>query len=364
MEQNAQRELRAVDPDWTVRELMARLAKALDSDGPALTFGAISATHVPDDISVVLETTGSSGVSKAVGISASALRASAQASNTFLEAVPGNTWSLLLPLTHIAAVNVLLRAQELGTEAFDLRSHSGAYPPADFTAIVPTQLFRALNHDENLLKHLVDAQAVLVGGAHLSSDLHQRALEAGINIVTTYGMTETTGGCVYNGSPLEGVEVSITADSRIAIKGKTLAKSYIDDEKSWNSNLFDGWFHASDLGHFEDGKLVVDGRVDDVIISGGENLSLSAIENSLHSHFSDSNFSAFAVSDPQWGDALHLAVETDATLDQTAITDYLVETFGVTAKPKGFLQVANFPLIGIGKVDRKKLAEIFLGGSH
>ena len=364
MEQNAQRELRAVDPDWTVRELMARLAEALDSDGPALAFGATSATHVSDDISVVLATTGSSGISKAVGISASALRASAQASNTFLTARPGNSWSLLLPLTHIAGVNVLLRAQELGTEAIDLRNHSGAYPPADFTAIVPTQLFRALNHDENLLKHLVDAKAVLVGGAHLSSDLHQRALEAGINIVTTYGMTETTGGCVYNGSPLEGVEVSITADNRIAIKGKTLAKSYIGDEKSWNANLVDGWFHTSDLGRFEDGKLVVDGRVDDVIISGGENLSLSAIENSLHSHFSGGNFSAFAVSDSQWGDALHLAIETDASPDQAAITEYLVEVFGVVAKPKGFLKVAKFPLIGIGKVDRKKLAEIFLGGSH
>ena len=364
MEQNAQRELRAVDPDWTVRELMARLAEALDSDGPALAFGGTSATHVSDDISVVLATTGSSGISKAVGISASALRASAQASNTFLAARPGNSWSLLLPLTHIAGVNVLLRAQGLGTEAIDLRNHSGAYPPADFTAIVPTQLFRALNQDKNLLKHLVDAKAVLVGGAHLSLDLHQHALEAGINIVTTYGMTETTGGCVYNGSPLEGVEVSITADNRIAIKGKTLAKSYIGDNKSWNANLIDGWFHTSDLGRFEDGKLVVDGRVDDVIISGGENLSLSAIENSLHSHFSGGNFSAFAVSDSQWGDALHLAIETDASPDQAAITEFLVEVFGVVAKPKGFLKVAKFPLIGIGKVDRKKLAEIFLGGSH
>jgi len=364
MEQNAQRELRAVDPDWTVRELMARLAEALDSDGPALAFGGTSATHVSDDISVVLATTGSSGISKAVGISASALRASAQASNTFLAARPGNSWSLLLPLTHIAGVNVLLRAQGLGTEAIDLRNHSGAYPPADFTAIVPTQLFRALNQDKNLLKHLVDAKAVLVGGAHLSLDLHQHALEAGINIVTTYGMTETTGGCVYNGSPLEGVEVSITADNRIAIKGKTLAKSYIGDNKSWNANLIDGWFHTSDLGRFEDGKLVVDGRVDDVIISGGENLSLSAIENSLHSHFSGENFSAFAVSDSQWGDALHLAIETDASPDQAAITEFLVEVFGVVAKPKGFLKAAKFPLIGIGKVDRKKLAEIFLGGSH
>jgi O-succinylbenzoic acid--CoA ligase len=364
MEQNAQRELRAVNPDWTLRDVMARLAKALDSDGPALAFGPTSASHVADHITIAVTTTGSSGLSKQVGISASALRASAQASNKFVGAQFGNTWSLLLPLTHIAGINILLRAHLLGTEPLDLRNHTGAYPPADFTAVVPTQLFRALNGDEFLLKHLTEAKTVLVGGAHLASDLHQRAIEAGINVVTTYGMTETTGGCVYNGIPLEGVEVSITNENRIAIKGATLATRYIGEEQLWEGSLTDGWFHTSDLGRFEDGKLIVEGRVDDVIISGGENLSLSAIENTLHSQFSPRTFSAFAVNDAQWGDALHLAIEGGEPINQEQIAAHLVEVFGVIAKPKGFLHLTKLPLMGIGKVDRRKLAEIFMEGSH
>ena len=364
MEQNAQRELRAVNPDWTLRDVMARLAKALDSDGPALAFGPTSASHVADHITIAVTTTGSSGLSKQVGISASALRASAQSSNKFVGAQFGNTWSLLLPLTHIAGINILLRAHLLGTEPLDLRNHIGAYPPADFTAVVPTQLFRALNGDEFLLKHLIEAKTVLVGGAHLASDLHQRAIDAGINVVTTYGMTETTGGCVYNGIPLEGVELLITSENRIAIKGRTLATSYIGEEELWASNLVDDWFHTSDLGHIEDGKLIVDGRADDVIISGGENLSLSAIENSLHSRFPNRNFAAFAVHDSQWGEALHLAIEGDNSTNQVEIAEYLVEIFGAPAKPKGFLQLSKLPLVGIGKVDRKKLAEIFTEGSH
>ena len=137
-------------------------------------------------------------------MSAHALVSSARASNTFIGAKPGDTWSLLLPLTHVAAVNVFVRAFELGTIPVDLRNHDGEYPRVNFTAIVPTQLFRALNGDENLLKHLQSAQKVLVGGAALATGIRNQAIAAGINVVTTYGMSETSGGCVYNGEILEG----------------------------------------------------------------------------------------------------------------------------------------------------------------
>jgi len=135
MEQNAQRELREVSPEWTLGELMARIAKALVSDGPALAFSSTSFTNVPPRISIVVKTTGSSGVAKEVGLSSGALLSSAKASHKFLGAEFGNTWSLLLPLTHIAGINVLIRSLELGTEPIDLRNHEGEYPQADFTAI-------------------------------------------------------------------------------------------------------------------------------------------------------------------------------------------------------------------------------------
>ena len=175
MEQNAQRELRSADPEWTASESMAHVSGALKSDGPALVFARSSLTHVPQAISLVIATTGSSGTPKEVALSTSALISSARASNKALGAEPGNTWSLLLPLSHIAGINVLIRAHELGTEPIDLRSHKGEYPHADFTAIVPTQLFKALHEDDQLLKHLKDAKAVLVGGAALVADLHLAA---------------------------------------------------------------------------------------------------------------------------------------------------------------------------------------------
>jgi len=364
MEQNAQREVRTANPDWSVSEVMAHVAKALKSDGQAVAFGAVRSTHVPDRVSIVVGTTGSSGISKEVGISAAAILASAQASNKYLGAKPGDTWSLLLPLTHIAGVNVLVRAQELGNEPLDLRGEQSEYPRVDFTGIVPAQLFAALNGEKALLQHLVDAKAVLVGGAALPDALRAQGQAAGITIVTTYGMTETTGGCVYNGEPLDGVEIKINSDNHIAIKGAVLAEIYIGAEKMWDSAVKDGWFVTADLGKIEGGKLIVEGRSDDVIISGGENISLGQIEKSLQAHFPQLTCAAFAVSNPQWGDSLHLAVVGDGLLAEADINSYLATEFGSFAKVKGFLHVPELPLMGIGKVDRKKLAELFTEASH
>jgi O-succinylbenzoic acid--CoA ligase len=360
MEQNAQRELRTADPDWSVSELMARLAKALVSNGPALSFGHSPLTHVNERISVVVATTGSSGISKSVGLSASSLLASAKASHKFLGAEFGNSWSLLLPLTHIAGINVLIRSLELGTEPVDLRSATGDYPRADFTSIVPTQLYKAINGDTQLLKHLTEAKAVLVGGAQLTTELHLQAEKLGINIVTTYGMTETSGGCVYNGVPLDGVEISVTPDKTIAIKGSVVAKTYLGAESLWETKYKDGWFATSDIGRFENGKLIVEGRSDDVLISGGENISLSAIESSLHKQFPHKSFAAFSVKDSQWGDALHVAIAGDGFPREEEITDYLAEQFGPVGKPKGFLFLPELPLIGIGKVDRNQLVDLHM----
>jgi O-succinylbenzoic acid--CoA ligase len=339
---------------------MARIVKALVSDGPALAFGPVDVAQVPERVAIVISTTGSSGVSKAVGISASALLKSAQSSNRYLSAEYGNTWSLLLPLNHIAGINVLIRSLELGTEPLDLRNFDGEYPRADFTAIVPTQLFRALNGDDNLLRHLQSARAVLVGGASLAPALRVQAEEAGITIVTTYGMSETTGGCIYNGTPLDVVEVKISDEKKIAIKGPVIAHTYIGAVALWETQFKDGWFYSSDIGRIVNGKIIVEGRSDDVIITGGENISLSAIESSLHKHFPHKSFAAFAIEDSQWGQALHCAVAGDGFPTRDEISEYLVQEFGPAGKPKGYLFLPELPLIGIGKVDRIKLAQLHM----
>lgn len=363
MEQNAQREVRLANPNWSVSELMAHVEMALTSAGPALAFGNVESSHVPSRVSIVVGTTGSSGTPKEVGLSAESLIASAKASNKFLHAEPGDTWSLLLPLTHIAAVNVLVRAQLLGTQPIDLRGEQSEYPKVDFTAIVPAQLFKALNGDDALLQHLAGAKAVLIGGAALPDSLRKDGEAAGITIVTTYGMTETTGGCVYNGIPLDGVEISITAENLIAIKGAVLAETYIGAETLWDLATQDGWFISSDLGKIVDDKLIVEGRSDDVIISGGENISLGQVERALHARFPEITFAAFSVSNPQWGDSLHLAV-VGVDIKEEDVNLFLAHEFGSYAKAKGFLHLPELPLMGIGKVDRRKLTALFKEASH
>lgn len=355
MEQSSpQREVRQVDPAWSISELMARIAKALVSDGPALSLSPISVASVSPRIALVVTTTGSSGVAKEVGLSASALLASAKASNSFIGAEFGSTWSLLLPLNHIAGINVLIRSMESGTIPTNLIGYEGKFPKVDFTAIVPTQLYRALNGDENLLQHLQSAKAVLVGGAALTQELRVAAAAASITIVETYGSTETSGGCIYNGNPLEGVAVSLGESNQIIISGKTLAHSYLNSDISLLNT--DGSYETSDYGHFDSDRLIVDGRLDDVVITGGENVSLSNIERVISQQFPHVQVTAFAVADQQWGQAIHCALIGADPAIESEIQIALSSEIGVAAKVKGFLYLEEFPLIGIGKVDRAELA--------
>jgi O-succinylbenzoic acid--CoA ligase len=344
MDTSSQRKILRVSPACEISELAGEITSALVGNGPTLGFGEISSEYAPSYAAIAIGTSGTTGTAKEIFLTPRALISSARASNKFINARSGEIWSLLLPLTHIAAVNVIVRAIELGTTPIDLRNHVGEYPKTDYTAIVPTQLFRALNGDQNLLSHLQSAKAVLVGGAALSQSLLNQAELAGVKIITTYGMSETCGGCVYDGVALEDVEVAIRKGA-IYIKGPVLASSI---------TLSDGWFETNDLGEYKNGKLVVIGRSDDVIISGGENLSLNSVENSLSIAFPDIQFAAFAVEDPQWGQSLQIALV--GSLKDEQIVAHLEKDLGVFAKPKGIHRMSSLPLLGIGKIDRKSLA--------
>jgi len=345
MDNSSQRKILRVSPACETPLLARDITAALAGNGPTLGFGEVNSEFGPTQAAVVIGTSGTTGAPKEIFLSTQALLSSARASNAFVGAKAGDTWSLLLPLTHVAAVNVFVRAFELGTIPVDLRDHSGEYPRVNFTAIVPTQLFRALNGDDHLLKHLQGARKVLVGGAALSNAIRNQATAAGINVVTTYGMSETSGGCVYNGEILEGTEVEVRGGS-IFVRGSILAL---------NLDLSDGWFETNDLGEVIDEKLVVIGRSDDVIISGGENLSLNSVESILNENLSDIQCAAFSMDDPQWGQTLHIAVVGEA--DTNRISSVLEEKVGAFAKPKGIHFVNSLPLLGIGKVDRKRLAQ-------
>ena len=340
------RELVLVPSTWSIPQIMRALEAALIGSGPALAFAPSKFSKVPADVAVVIPTSGSTGNPKEVALSAQALRASARASHAYLGATRGQRWSLQLPTNHIAGVNVLVRAIELGSDIADA--------DYEYTSIVPTQLYRALQEQGEELLALQNARAVLVGGAATSPDLLNSAREAGVHVVTTYGMSEMSGGCIYNNTPLEGVEVEIRESERIALRGPMQAKEYLGADNSLADS--DGWFLTSDAGYIENGKIYVQGRVDDQIISGGEKISLSAIDGYLNSDPAI-EFMSCAIESREWGQQLCLASSVD--FDQKKISDALREKFGNHCVPKLFLHNIPLPRTSIGKPDRAILSKRF-----
>jgi len=318
---------------------------------PALTLALSNALNQVDAPQVIVETTGSSGIRKRVQLSMDAINSSADLSNGYVGAKPGDIWSLLLPINHIAGLNVLARAIKLGSQPV------GVEGEADFTAIVPTQLHRALTGDSILLEHLQRCRAVLVGGSSTSKTILELAKKSGINPITTYGMTETSGGCVYENRALPGVQVSTDVSGRLMIKGPILASGYENNQKLWSENFVDGWFMTNDLGKIENDVIQILGRMDDVFISGGENVSLVAIENELSTNFPKVSFLAVAISDAEWGHKICLI--SDSEIDQSQISQILKSNLGRQFVPKEFLVVNEIPSIGIGKPDRVKASQLF-----
>ena len=211
-------------------------------------------------------------------LSAAALRASAEATHRRLHG-PGS-WLLALPANHIAGIQVLVRALLAGRPVEAVDTTDGFRPDRfttaagrvlqdsgpHYTSLVPTQLTRLLNSPEEGLAELRKFDAVLVGGAAAPPDLLNRAAEADVQVVTTYGMRETAGGCVYDGQPLDITDVELDTSGRISLAGPMLARGYRNHP---GSDAFqDGWFRTSDLGRWRDGRLEVLGRADDQLLRG------------------------------------------------------------------------------------------------
>ena len=344
MEFPVSRELRTIAPSWSTPQILEALLAALKGDGPALATEDIPIKSVDPRVALVVTTSGSTGMPKHVFLSASALIANARATHEYLGASIGQRWSLLLPTNHVAGLNILVRSIELGTDPV------GVSGRADYSAVVPTQLHRALNGDQQLLEHLRGCKAVLVGGGPLDSELRKEAEASGIKVVATYGMTETCGGVIYDGKPLEGIEVRII-EGRIALAGIQLALGYLENELP----KVDGYFLTSDLGEFREGALTVTGRIDDQIISGGEKISLGTIEQFLQKTFAHPEIIAFSRPDPEWGERLCIATTQELKLED--ISSVLKSNFGSHAAPKELLKISSIPYLALGKPDRKRLAD-------
>lgn len=320
---------------------------------------------------VLVATSGSTGRARLVVLPPAALQASAAATAARLGG-PGR-WLLALPADHVAGVQVIVRALLAGAPPVvqDLRE---GFRPADFadatarlgpgrtyTSLVPTQLLRLLDAGGTALDALRGVDAVLVGGAALDAGLRARADRAGVRVVTTYGMTETAGGCVYDGVPLDGVRVRLDADGRIVIGGRTVAAGYLDDPAA--AAFAGGEFRTSDLGRWVDGRLEVVGRADDVIVTGGEKVAPAAVERVLTAQPGVRAACVVGLPDPEWGAVVGAALVIEDTPEIDGLRDAVRATLGRAAVPRVVRAVDALPLRGIGKPDRAAVARL-LAANH
>jgi O-succinylbenzoic acid--CoA ligase len=332
-----------------------------DSTAAAIRGAARLGDPVDGDVALLVPTSGSSGTPKVVEITGAALRASASAA---LERIGGpGRWLLAVPPTHIAGLGVLVRSLLSGTRPETIDASSGFRPAAfvdaarrlgtgrRYVSLVPTQLHRLLA-DVDGTRALASFDAVLVGGAATSPRLLSAAKAAGIRIVTTYGMTETCGGCVYDGVPLTGVEVSLE-DGLVLLGGATLARGY-----RGGTTFHDGWVHTADLGEVStDGVLTIFGRADDVAVTGGEKVALLAVQDALCGVAGIVDAAALAVDDSEWGQKIvayvTLAGPDAPSLDLMRST--VREALGRAAVPRDIVVLGALPMLPSGKLDRQAL---------
>ena len=369
----------------SVHALAAALRHATDGSGPAVRPVPVSGPHVPvpdrtvpDDVAVVVATSGSSGAAKHVLLSADALRASASATEQRLGG-PGH-WLLALPAEHVAGVQVVLRALLAGTAPVvqDLRdgfrqdgfARAVAELPAGarrYTSLVPTQIARILDTGPGAAREaLASFDAVLVGGAALDPGLRRRAEDAGVSVVTTYGMSETCGGCVYDGVALDGVSVEIEAPDtagagRVLLGGAVVAAGYLDPAD--DDGAFDGGrFRTGDLGRLTDGRLTVLGRADDMINTGGEKVAPAAVERALLGVPGVRAACVTGLADARWGQIVAALVVADTGADDETLRSAVRTASGRAAVPRVLRRVERIPERGIGKPDRAAAARLLFGG--
>lgn len=391
---------------------------------------------VADGIALVVISSGSTGVPKGVELDHAALHASTQLSIARLGCRPDERWALALPTHHIAGVQVLLRSWALGTDARVVDDLAAlATCDAQYVSLVPTQLGRLLDAGVDVARFAT----ILLGGARAEPALLTRAQAAGGRVVVSYGMSETCGGCVYDGVPLDDVEVALDR-GRIHLRGPNLFRGYrpavaAAPVAAWRGRSAGAlsepppaavgpdtspsgrercagapsqppdragppatapadppatapaappatapagpagdphaprpdddpreWFRTGDLGRFDaDGRLEVLGRADDVIISGGENVPMGAVEALLRGAPGVADVAVIGRRDPDWGEiivAIVVARDPAAPLHLDDLRNHVRANAPAAYAPRQLVVVDTLPRDAMGKLGSATLRRL------
>ena len=298
------------------------------------------------EVRTVLFTSGTTGEPKPVALTAENHEASAIASAWNLGVAPDDSWLCCLPLWHVGGLAILHRSAIYGTTAvvhdgFEPGAVADALREVSLVSLVATMLRRLE------LEEWPRLRAALVGGGPVPADLVDWARGSGFPLLTTYGMTETASQVVTGGRPLLGVELDIAADGEILVRGPMVASGALDA---------DGWLHTRDSGHIDDdGALHVHGRLDDTIVTGGENVAAAEVEDALTSHPVVADAAVTARPDPEWGQAVVAHVVLTAPVDDGELLAHCRERLAAFKVPKAIERVEQLPRNAAGKLVRAEL---------
>jgi O-succinylbenzoic acid--CoA ligase len=304
----------------------------------------------PDEPFALIYTSGTTGQPKPVELTYGNFHASALASAELLGVEPDDRWLCCMPLFHVGGLSILTRSAINGTEAvihegFDVQAVLHALEEEGITlvSLVATQLRRLLDAG---LEAPPDLRAALIGGGPVPRDLIDRAEAIGVPVLPTYGMTETCSQ-IWTGQPLPGVEIETTPEGELVVRGPMVAPG---------SLAKDSWLHTGDRGTIDaEGNLVVEGRITDTIVTGGENVSVAEVEEALLAHPAVKDAAVVGRKDPEWGQAVTAFVVGDVRDDEL-----IAHTRGRLAGykvPKAIHPIDQIPRNAAGKILRAQLPE-------
>ena len=295
---------------------------------------------------LVMPTSGSTGRPKGVVLTHDALAASAAATSSRLGATSGDHWLACLPLAHIGGFSVITKALHIGSgltvlPGFDAAAVTqAAAEGATLVSLVATALQRI---DPSIFR------VIVLGGSRPPADRPA-------NCVATYGLTETGSGVVYDGVPLDGVELAIAADGEVLVRGTMVCRRYRDGSTPIDG---DGWLHTDDLGRLDgEGRLHVDGRRGDVVVSGGEKVWPDVVERELARHPGVAEVAVAGEDDPEWGQrvtAWIVPVSSGAVPTLAELRAVAAERLPAFMGPKAVHVVTSLPRTTLGKVQRHLL---------
>ena len=370
-----------VNPALPAERRAALLAAAgLAADATLTTLPAPTATPLasglglkPEAVHLVIATSGSTGTPKGAMLTGRTLAAAARSSRHLIPLGPGDVWLGCLPMVHIGGLSTLFRCLEAGATLrlpprIDVAA--GAAAPAvgrvSHVSWVPAMLDRLIAAGCRPAPRL---RCALIGGAALSAPLAERAAAAGWPLLISYGMSETASQLATQpfaegwypglaGTPLPGLEIGFSASSRIRVRGASVMSGYLTPDLTPGQGLDpEGWFETNDLGQFDaEGRLVIRGRADDMLISGGENIHPADVESLAGRCPGVQAIAVTGRPDPTWGDLVVAIVVGEITSED--FLDWCRHHLPAPLRPRAMVRVDQLPLTSVGKPDRAALREI------